>query len=216
MTVPDLDFSVEAAEPLRFATSPHINFQLRVANASRQAIHTVLLKCQIHLDVSHRHYNSSEQRHLADLFGEPRRWGETLRAMLWTNTTVLVPSFDDTTVVDVPVPCTFDFNIPATKYFGGIEAGDIPVSFYFSGTVFYAGDNGLLQVGQISWEKEAFHRMPITVWREMMEAYYPNTAWLCLQRDIFDRLYAYKVQHGIPTFDQTLMRIMEKVEEVVR
>ena len=26
----------------------------------------------------------------------------------------------------------------------------------------------------------------------MMEHYYPNSAWLCLRKDIFDRLFAYK------------------------
>ena len=212
MSAPDLDFRVESAEPLRFGTSPHINFKLRVSNASGHAIHSVLLKCQVHLDVSQRHYNDDEQKRLKDLFGETNRWGETLRAMLWTNVTLIVPSFETTALVEMPVPCTFDFNIAATKYFAGIDGGDIPLSFYFNGTVFYAGEHTPLQAGQVSWEKESSYRLPVSVWREMMDVYYPNTAWLCLRRDAFDRLYAYKVRHGIPTFEQTLMEVMEKLQ----
>jgi hypothetical protein len=136
--------------------------------------------------------------------------------MLWATTTHVISSFDREAVVDLGVPCTFDFNIAATKYFAGINEGDIPVAFYFSGTVFYAGDNGSLQVAQISWEKEAFYRMPIAVWRNMMDIYYPNSAWLCLSRTAFDRLYDFKVHHGIPTLEQALMRVLDEAREIVR
>jgi hypothetical protein len=122
----------------------------------------------------------------------------------------MIPSFDATLIVDVPVPCTFDFNVAATKYLSAIADGDIPVSFYFSGTVFYEGEETSLQAAPISWEKEASYRMPVRIWREMMDTYYPNTAWLCLGRDVFDRLYAFKVKHGIPTFDQALLQVMDR------
>jgi Family of unknown function (DUF6084) len=213
MVCPDLDFTIETAETLRFAASPHIVFKLRIANSAPRTIHTVILRCQIQLDVSRRRYTAEEQKRLTDLFGEPNRWGETLRPLLWTNTSVVVPSFDNSTVVDLPIPCTFDFNVAATKYFAGIETGEIPVSFFFNGTIFYEGEDSALQVAQISWEKEASHRMPIRIWREMMDAYYPNTAWLCLQRDAFERLYAYKVKRGFPTFDEALLQAIEPALE---
>jgi len=213
MVCPDPDFTIETAETLRFAASPHIVFKLRIANSAPRTIHTVILRCQIQLDVSRRRYTAEEQKRLTDLFGEPNRWGETLRPLLWTNTSVVVPSFDNSTVVDLPIPCTFDFNVAATKYFAGIETGEIPVSFFFNGTIFYEGEDSALQVAQISWEKEASHRMPIRIWREMMDAYYPNTAWLCLQRDAFERLYAYKVKRGIPTFEEALLQAIEPALE---
>ncbi len=50
--------------------------------------------------------------------------------------------------------------------------------------------------------------MPVQVWRDMMEAYYPNGAWLCLHQDAFDRLYQYKVRHGIPTWEQVLENLL--------
>src|SRR5678816_4597983 len=130
MTGPDLNFTIEGAEPVRYAASPQINFKLRVSNESGTRVHSAFVKCQVDLDVSRRPYTTREQQRLTDL-------GESLRRMLWTNTSVIVPSFDDVTLVDLPVPCTFDFNIAATKYFAAIEDGDVPISFYFSGTVFY-------------------------------------------------------------------------------
>ena len=63
-----------------------------------------------------------------------------------------------------------------------------------------ANDTGALQVSQIPWDKEARYRLPVHVWQQMMDLYYPNTAWLCLRKDVFDRLYHYKVRRGIPTF----------------
>ena len=213
MVCPDLHFTIETAETLRFAASPHIVFKLRITNSVPRTIHTVILRCQIQLDVSRRRYTAQEQKRLIDLFGEPSRWGETLRPLLWTNTSIVVPSFDSSTVIDLPIPCTFDFNVAATKYFAGIDTGEIPVSFFFNGTIFYEREDNALQVAQISWEKEASHRMPIRIWREMMDAYYPNTTWLCLQRDAFERLYTYKVKRGITTFDEALLQAIDPALE---
>jgi hypothetical protein len=78
----------------------------------------------------------------------------------------------------------------------------------FSGTIFYAEDDGPLQVAQIPWEKEASFAIPIRVWREMMDLYYPNTAWLCLRKDVFDRLARYKTENGLPTWEHALERLM--------
>ena len=213
MVCPDLHFTIETAETLRFAASPHIVFKLRITNSVPRTIHTVILRCQIQLDVSRRRYTAQEQKRLIDLFGEPSRWGETLRPLLWTNTSIVVPSFDSSIVVDLPIPCTFDFNVAATKYFAGIDTGEIPVSFFFNGTIFYEREDNALQVAQISWEKEASHRMPIRIWREMMDAHYPNTTWLCLRRDAFERLYTYKVKRGITTFDEALLQAINPALE---
>ena len=101
-------------------------------------IHSVALRCQIQLEVTRRQYSAEDQEQLRDLFGETERWGQTLKTMLWTHASVVAPAFQDTTVVDVPVPCTFDFNVAATKYFHGLGDGDVPLNFLFSGTVFYA------------------------------------------------------------------------------
>ena len=213
MNSPDLTFTIENAGVLRFSAAPHIVFKLSVTNNSPQTIHTIILRTQVQIEVSRRRYSADEQRRLSDLFGLPAQWGETLRSMLWTNTSIVVPSFEQSTAVDLQVPCTFDFNAAATKYFAGIEGGDVPVAFYFNGTIFYSSDDGVLRVAHISWDKEASYRMQVQVWRELMDTFCPNTVWLSLRRDVFERLYEYKVRHGLPTFEEAVMNILEsKVE----
>jgi hypothetical protein len=189
-------------------------FTLRISNAvAGEIIHSVALRCQIQLEAARRQYSAEDQKQLRDLFGEPERWAQTLKTMLWTHASVVAPSFQGTAVVDLPVPCTFDFNVAATKYFYGLEDGDVPLAFLFSGTVFYADTEGALQVAPIPWDKEARFRLPIKAWREMMNIYYPNSAWLCLRRDVFERLYQYKINHAIPSWEQALERLLPKLEE---
>ena len=213
--MPDLNFKLEEAAVVPFAIAPTLALKLRIANADpAEAIHTVALRCQIQIDVTRRRYAAEEQASMRDLFGEPERWSQTLRSLLWTHVSVVVPGFTGSTVAELPIHCTFDFNVAVTKYVEGLTGGEIPLNLLFSGTVFYAGPDEVLQVAPISWEKEARFSLPVKVWREMMDAYYPNTAWLNLRRDVFDRLYQYKMQHGIPTWEQALESVLP-VEETV-
>ncbi len=192
-----------------YAAAPLLALKLSITNAdAAELIQSVALRCQIQLEVTRRRYSATEQERLLDLFGEPERWGQTLRTMLWTHVSVVVPPFTGSTVVDLPVPCTFDFTVAATKYFAGLDDGEIPLCLLFSGTVFYEAAEGALQTTQISWEKEAKYRLPVQVWQQMMDMYYPNLAWLSLRRDVFDRLAQYKRQRGLPTWEQTLESLL--------
>lgn len=211
--MPDLNFQVYEAEAESYAASPLLNFKLGVANADiEEPIHTVSLRCQIQIEAARRHYSAEEQAQMLDLFGEPSRWSQTLRTMLWTHTGVTVPPFAGSVVVDLPAPCTFDFNVAATKYFAGLETGEIPLILQFSGTIFYAAHDGALQIAQIPWSKEARYRLPVKVWQDMMDIHYPNGAWLRLRRDVFDRLYQYKMRHAIPTWEQAIESLLSSEE----
>lgn len=215
--MPDLDFQVESVEAVPFAVAPLLNFKLRVDNSNPDEwIQTVALRCQIQIEPTRRQYNPEEQEKMLDLFGEPERWGQTLKTMLWTHASTVVSPFQNTTTVDLPVNCTFDFNVAGTKYFAGLEDGEIPLLLLFSGTVFYEAEDGAIQVAQISWSKEAQFRLPVSVWREMMEHYYPNSAWLILRRDAFERLQKYKMQRGIPTFEQALEKLLLAEETEIK
>jgi hypothetical protein len=212
--VPDLSFAVESAGVVPFAATPLLSFALQVTNRpAAEQIHSALLRCQVQLDVTRRHYNADEQARLRDLFGEPDRWSNTLRTMMWTHASVTLPPFAAETRVEVRIPCSFDFNVAATKYFYGVREGDVPLTFLFSGSVFYESDAGDLQVAPISWEKEARFRLPVRSWHELIDHYYPNTAWLTLRRDVFDRLHRYKTEHGIATWDQALEAVLAESEE---
>ncbi len=209
--MPDLDFQVEGVEAVAHAAAPLLSFKLRVTNADPdEQIHTVALRCQIQIEATRRRYNEREQAHLLDLFGEPERWGQTLRTMLWTHASVILTPFQGSMLCELPVACTFDFNVAATKYFAGLEDGEVPLCLLFSGTIFYAATDGALQVSPISWEKEAKFMLPVRVWQEMMNFYYPNSVWLSLRRDVFDRLHEYKMRHGLPSWEQTLDSLLNE------
>jgi hypothetical protein len=208
--VPDLTFQVQRAEAVPFAAVPTIAFSLEVVNAQpSEPVHSALVRAQIQIEAARRRYDAEEQAGLLDLFGEPDRWSTTVRSMLWTHVAIALPQFVERTTVEVPVPCTFDFNVAATKYFHGLKNGDVPLTFLFSGTVFYeSGHERTLLVGPVPWDKEARFRLPVGTWQALMQHYYPNSAWLRLRLDSFDRLAAFKRRHGIPTWEEALERLL--------
>jgi hypothetical protein len=213
--MPDLSITVASAEAVRFAATPSIAFEMHLKNAdSNEKLHTVVLRSQIQIEVARRQYAAHDQEKLRDLFGEPERWGQTLRPLLWTHASVVVPQFTGSTTVGMHVPCTFDFNIAATKYFNGLADGDIPLCLMFSGTVFYEDAQGSLRIAPISWDKEARFRLPLKTWQDMMDIYYPNIAWLSLRRDVFELLHDYKVRHGIPSWEQAIEKML--AEDMVK
>lgn len=205
--MPDLRFQVEDAAATPNAAVPQISFKVRINDSQGEPVHSLALRVQVQIEPVRRRYTASEQEHLKELFGEPEQWSKSLHPLLWTNANITVPAFTGNTLVEVPVLCTFDFNVAVTKYIYGLENGELPTSLLFSGTVFYAGPRGL-QVAQIPWDREAAYRLPVRVWKEMMDRYYPDTAWLCLRRDIFERLYEFKSRHGNPTWEQAFERML--------
>jgi hypothetical protein len=206
--MPEVKFLIAGAHAVEHAAVPTLAIEVRVNNEDAGRIENILLQAQIQIESPRRPYNAREKSQLTDLFGTPDRWAETLRTMHWTKVSTLVPGFQSQTVADLPIACTFDFNVAATKYFYALEEGEIPLLLLFSGTIFYRDSDGALQVQQIPWSKEAVYRLPVNVWRRMMELYYPNSAWLSLRQDVFDRLYQFKRQSGIATWDQTLERLL--------
>ena len=213
--MPDLDFRVEGAEVLEYAAVPSLLFKLRIENLEEEPIRSVSLNTQVRIAARQRHYEAVEQERLQELFGEPHRWGETLRSLLWTHTVLQVPRFSGSTVVDMPVTCTYDLEVVAAKYFYALKAGEVPLEFLFSGTVFYSVEGGRLQTARISWEKEAEFRLPVRLWKEMMEHYFPNSAWIRLHRDAFDELYDYKVRRGFLTWEATVEALLRASEQEV-
>lgn len=153
--MPDLSFEVIDAEVPAFAAVPTLIFKLHVTNTDEQErIHSVILRSQIQIAVTRRRYSPEAQARLLEVFGEQKRWGETLRPLLWTHTITMISPFSGSTIVDIPISCTYDFEVVGTKYFSALGEGEIPLTFLFSGTFFYEGADKNLQAGQISWSKE--------------------------------------------------------------
>jgi Family of unknown function (DUF6084) len=209
---PELGFTVLACEPLAHAAAPTLRFSLAI-DAAGARIRSVMLEVQIRIAATQRGYSEGEQAQLGDLFGAPHRWGDTLRGLLWTNATVVVVPFQGATVVDLLVPCTYDFDVAAAKYLTGLRDGEIPLDFLFSGTVFYAGPGGALQINRISWNAESAYRLPVGVWRETMDRYFPGSAWLRLDRETFDRLVAFRARRALTGWDAVLDGLLAPQEE---
>lgn len=211
--MPGLTFAVQGAQAIPFAAAPTIAFSLRAtAQQSPQPIESIALRAQIQIEAQRRRYKPAEREGLLDLFGEVERWGQTLRPLLWTHASTTLPPFTDSITFEMHVPCTFDFNVAAAKYFHAIEDDDVPLVFQFSGTIFSTAPDGSMQIAQIGWDKESRFRMPASVWRDMMDLYYPNSAWLRLGRDAFDRLHEYKQRHGIATWEQAIESLLPAPE----
>jgi hypothetical protein len=168
----------------------------------------VILQAQIQIHPTQRSYAPAEKEKLSELFGTPDRWGQTLRARLWTHASATLRQFAGKTEATLSVPCTYDLNVAATKYFYALEDGEVPLLFLFSGTIFYEAADGRLQIQQVSWNKESAYRMPIAVWQAMMDEHYPNSAWISLEREVFDRLYDYRRRAGASTWEQTIERLL--------
>jgi hypothetical protein len=211
--IPDLDFAVLSAEAVPFCVVPTLAFKLRITSAGQDPIQAVALDCQLRIEAQKRRYEPGEKDALFDLFGTPDEWSRTLRSLLWTHTNANVPQFTGGTEFDLRVQCTYDFNVIAARYFHALEGGDVPVLLLFSGSVFFNGEHGELQIGRISWNKEASFRLPVQVWKDLMEIYYPNIAWLALERDLFNRLAAFKSERGLPTWERAIEALLAESQE---
>ncbi|HWF58466.1 MAG TPA: DUF6084 family protein [Candidatus Dormibacteraeota bacterium] len=207
--MPDLEFAVDSVAVVEGSMTPILAFGLRVSEMDGGDVDSVVLSCQIMVDAVRRPYAAREQEALLDIFGAPSRWGTTLKTMLWTHAGMTVPAFAGETIVTLPVPATFDLSLAPAKYFFALEDGDVPLTFQFSGTVFYRDREGFLAIDRIAWTKEARFRLPVSVWRELVAQHDHDGAWLCLGRDVFDRLYRYKAQRGVATWEEVVDSLLE-------
>ena len=203
-----LAFRVEGAEPLAFAAVPTLRFALAIESAGPEPIRSLLLDVQLQIAARRRGYDGDEQARLLDLFGEPARWGTTLRTLPWTRATLVVPGFAGATVAALDVPCTYDFEVAASKYLHALRDGAVPLQFLFSGTIFSQGARGFA-VQQVPWDREDHFEMPVSVWRDLMQQHYPNTGWLRLDRDTLDGLAAYRSARGLLSLDEAVTSLLD-------
>lgn len=214
--MPELEFSVESVDVEPFSATPQLCCKLGVTNREPHTkIENIALHVQVRVDALRRRYAPADQQRLYDLFGDSANWGRTLRSLLWANTGASVPAFEKRCFIVVPLPCSFDFNIAATKYLHALGDGEVPLEFLFSGSVFYRAPDGALQIVQIPWSSEASFCLDVSVWQEMMARYYPDSVWLRVPREVFDRLYRYKQAVGHASFEHALAHLLEANEATV-
>jgi uncharacterized protein DUF6084 len=205
---PELDFRVASVAALEHAVVPTLAFAVEIDAGGRE-IRSLALDVQVRIDAARRRYDDGERLRLFELFGAPAEWARSLRSLRWTRASLSVPAFAGAATVELPVPCTYDFDVVATKYLHALEDGEVPLELLFSGTVFFAGADGRLQAVRLSWDREARCGLPVSVWREALERAFPGTAWLRVRRDVFDRLQEYKSREALLTWEAALERLLD-------
>jgi len=194
----------------RHAAVPTLLFELEIH--APEPVESISLRCQIRIEPGRRKYSTAEEGPLLELFGEPPRWGETQKAFLWTHASTVVPAFTGSTRIELPVTCTYDFEVAASKYLHALEDGDIPTLLLFNGAMF-SHRGGALSVTQIPWDVEAPLRVPVRVWREMMDAYFPSSGWLRLHKDTIDALLRCKAQRALASWDELMLVLLREAGE---
>ena len=208
-----ITFEVTDATAERYAVQPTIALRLRVVAPVDEAVHAIALQCQIRIEPQRRRYDAGEEERLAELFGTPSRWGETLRPFLWTHVGTTVAGFVGATEIDLHVPCTYDMEIAGTKYLHALTDGsEIPLVLLFSGTAF-ARSGSAMSVTPVAWHEEASYRLPVRVWREMMDLYFPNSGWITVSRPVLDALGRFKAARALPTWDHALEALLKEAGE---
>jgi hypothetical protein len=208
-------FDAVGAQADRYAAVPTLQLKLRISETGGEQVHAIALRCQIRIEPQRRRYSSEEADGLLELFGETARWGDTLKPMQFANVALMVPGFSGSVEVDLPVPCTYDFEVAAAKYLHALGDGEVPLLLLFSGTVFTKGPGGL-SVGQVPWHKEASYRLPVAVWREIMDRFFPNSGWIRMRRDTLDALQRYKATRALTTWDDALEALFKEAGEADR
>ncbi|MCZ2526361.1 DUF6084 family protein [Streptomyces sp. HB2AG] len=191
----------------RYAAGPTLVLRLRITASPGKRVHAMVLHCQIRVEPALRGYADSEAARLADLFGERSRWGSTLKPLQFAQVSLTVPAFTGETEADLAVPCTYDTDVAASRYFEALEDGEVPLLLLFSGTAF-TGAAGF-RVEPVPWDREATCRMPVAVWREMIEQHFPGAGWIRLSRDAMDALLGFRSRRALPSWEATVRALLE-------
>ncbi|MGH3983068.1 MAG: DUF6084 family protein [Pseudonocardiaceae bacterium] len=208
----ELSFTCLDVQPERYAMAPTLLFRLRIGAAAGQRVRAIALRCQIRIEPARRGYGEAEAERLLELFGERRRWGDTLKPFQFANTSTVVASFTGSIEVEITVPCSYDMEVTAGRYFHALEDGEIPFILLFSGTIFGDGENGMW-IEQVPWHAEARYQMPAAVWREMMDIHFPGSGWLRLRRDTIDALAEFRATRALPTWDDAVITVLDAARE---
>jgi hypothetical protein len=203
----ELVFDCIGLRPEKYAAVPSMSLLLRIGETTGARIDAIALRCQIRIEPAKRRYSAEEAERLNDLFGETQRWAETLRPLQLTTVSTMVPGFTGSIETEISVPFSYDLEIGSTRYFTGLDSGEVPLLLLFSGTVFGSAE-GKLRVQQVPWSAETTYRLPVSTWREAIDVHFPNSAWIKMTTATFDELARFKTRRALPTWDATLTALL--------
>jgi hypothetical protein len=202
-----MEFRVSSARAEPHSASPAVTFGLRVEEPSRARIHAVALAVQIRIEAGRRSHSPEEQAALQGVFGEPSRWSRTLRPLLWTEVSRVVPAFTGSCEVELAVGCSYDLEVAASQYLHALRGGGVPLLFLFRGTVFTESAGGF-SVSMLPWDREASFELPVATWRAAVDAFFPDQGWLRLHRDVLDSLLAFKAARAHASWDAVMRDLL--------
>jgi len=204
---PQLSFAVVDVVPEPYAVTPNLLARVRVEDDTGEQVHALALRAQVRVEPQRRRYDEAEERALQDLFGDRSRFAQTLRPFSWLHTSTVAPGFTGATELELVLPCTYDFDVAGTTYLHGLRNGEVPLLFLFSGTAFSRGATGFT-VTPVSWEAEARYRLPVAVWRDLMEAHFPGSEWVRMRRDTVDALAHLRSLLGLTSWDDVVTALL--------
>lgn len=207
--VPAPEFAVTGAAHLKYAAVPTMVFSVAVSDPARAAIQSMVVSAQVMIDPARRGYDAAARERLGELFGPPTSWTPSTQALQWARVTAVVPGFTDSTTFALDVPCSYDLEVAATKYFYALLDGEAPLSFHFSGTVFYRGLEGALQVVPVSWSASARFGLAVSAWKAMIAEHYPASGWIRLGEETLRALHERRAARGLPTFDACVRELLD-------
>ena len=142
----------------------------------------IALTVQLMIEPARRRYDDATRERLAGLFGPPERWSVTTRSLrLGAARRRSCRRSPGRPRWRCRSPCNYDLEVAAAKYLRSLADGEAPLALHFNGVVYYRGDDGGLQMALIPWSRSIGFRMPVAVWQETIEHYYPNTGWVALR-----------------------------------
>ena len=203
--LPEPQFQVLGAGARRHAATPALEFQVHVSEESGRQVYAIALSAQVMIEPARRRYDRPTQERLEELFGPPERWAATTVAMK-----APIRSFAGATTFRLAVPCSFDMELVATKYFYSLPSGEVPLGFNFNGTIYYRADDGRLQMTLVPWSCSTEFRLPVATWRELMEHHYPRRGWVGIRDETLEALQREKLARGLPTLDDTVAALLEE------
>ncbi len=210
MSGPEPGFSILSCAHLAFAATPTMVFSVNATEPTGHEIQSIALSVQVMIDPAKRGYDPPTRERLAELFGPPASWAPSTQGLAWARVGAVVPAFVGQTTFALELPCTYDLEVAACKYFYAVSDGEAPLSFHFYGTVFYRGPGGQLQVVPVPWSVNATFKMPIAAWRAMISEHYPGGGWIRLSERTLAALNARRASRGLPSFEACLAELLEE------
>lgn len=206
---PDPEIEILAARAVERGMAPEVEFEAEITDRSGRDVHLAALTVTIEIEPARRSYDERARELLGQLFGEGGAWSASTRNVRVARVAALAGPFSGEGRLTITVPMGFDLEVAAGSYLYSLDGGEAPLRFHFNGTIYYRGDDGLLQLIQLPWDRSSRFRMPVDVWRRAIEAHYPDTGWIALDEETIERLRRHRAAVGAHSFAEVIAGLLD-------